>query len=456
MKKIALLPFYIKLYDDKVPQYHESMECFVTQAAETLRQLGFEVVTANLCRVKEEFSAAMTKFKAENCQAVVTLHAAYSPSLESIDVLCESDLPIVVFDSTPDQEFEFNFGGKLMTNHGIHGVQDMCNMLLQRGKTFLLRAGHYKAADFQKRLASAIDTACMAYIFTHGKVGSAGGIFDGMGDFRIPENVNLPAELLEFADDPSLAASDAEIEEEMALDRKKFVLEAELPEAVHRSTIAASLKLRKWIEKNQLTAFTVNFLECGKDMGLDVVPFLECSKAMTRKVGYAGEGDVLTALLCGTLLQCFPESTFTEMFCPDWTGNRILLSHMGEMNLNLMDQKPYLAERKWIYGDADDMAVATGCLRSGEGVLVNLAPGPGGSFSLITAKVRLTAQNDQDLTSMRGWFVPPGNMSVGEFLEAYSNLGGTHHLVLCYNADLAMLKDLAKLLNWKYCPIGSN
>ena len=51
---------------------------------------------------------------------------------------------------------------------------------------------------------------------------------------------------------------------------------------------------------------------------------------------------------------------------------------------------------------------------------------------------------------MRGWFAPPGNMPVAEFLEAYSRLGGTHHLVLSYNGDTRHLADLAHLMGWEF------
>ena len=42
---------------------------------------------------------------------------------------------------------------------------------------------------------------------------------------------------------------------------------------------------------------------------------------MARGIGYAGEGDLFTASLVSSLLSVFPETSFSEMFCPDWAGN---------------------------------------------------------------------------------------------------------------------------------------
>ena len=447
--KIGLLPLYIQLYEECAPAYHDPAQRTADAAAEALRKCGFEVESTALCHVKEEISAAVRNFEAAGCRVLVTLHAAYSPSLEAIDALAGTKLPIVVFDTTPDAEFGFDFGGKLMLNHGIHGVQDMCNMLLKRKKRFVIRAGHIGDAKFMARTKRAVLAAAAAYKMTHARVGSVGGVFPGMGDFQVPEGT-FGMTVVPYADDPERAPSAAEVEREMAADRRNFAVSPELTETVHRRTTECCLKLRKWIAAEKLDGCTVNFLGRPYELGLPAIPFLECSKAMARGIGYAGEGDVLTAAFCGALMTIFPRTTFSEMFCPDWNGNRIFLSHMGEVNLALTARKPFLAERVWKFGGDARVALATGCLQDGGAVLADLAPGPDGKFTLIAAEVTLTVQNDAALTDVRGWFAPPAGLTVAEFLEAYSRLGGTHHVVLSYDGDVEILADFAHLMNWDF------
>ena len=447
--KIGLLPLYIQLYEECAPAYHDPAQRAVDNAADALRKCGFEVESTSLCHVGPEIAAAVRSFETAGCQVLVTLHAAYSPSLEAIDALVKTDLPIVVFDTTPDAEFGFDFGNKLMLNHGIHGVQDMCNMLLKRKKSFLIRAGHIGDAEFMAGMKQAILSAAAAYRMTHARVGSVGGVFAGMGDFQVPEGT-FGMTVVPYADSPSFVPSADEVAAEMAADRRNFAVSPELPEEVHRRTTECGLKFRKWLAAEQLDSCTVNFLGKPCGLGFPSIPFLECSKAMSRGIGYAGEGDVLTAAFCGALMTVFPRTTFSEMFCPDWTGNRIFLSHMGEINLALMARKPYLAERKWKFGGDAAIALATGCLRSGNAVLADLAPGADGTFTLIAAEVALTEQNDPGLTDMRGWMTPPGNMPVADFLEEYSRLGGTHHLVLSYDGDMRVPADLSALMNWRF------
>ena len=105
---------------------------------------------------------------------------------------------------------------------------------------------------------------------------------------------------------------------------------------------------------------------------------------------------------------------------------------------------------KWIFSDCDDAAIAYGCLQSGSAMLVNLAPGGNGKYTLIAAPVEMTEDKDEALEEMRGWFVPQGNMDIAEFLEQYSRLGGTHHLVLSYEINVEILQQFAELMNWDF------
>ncbi len=97
-----------------------------------------------------------------------------------------------------------------------------------------------------------------------------------------------------------------------------------------------------------------------KAAGHVTVPFLEASKAMARGTGYAGEGDVLTALLVAAVAAGFPETTFTEMFCPDWENGTVFLSHMGEVNWRLLDGRGRLGEMDYGYSATDNPVRVTG------------------------------------------------------------------------------------------------
>jgi len=451
---VGLLPLYLELYDRAMPAVRPRVEAFYATIAAELRARGIEVVTSPVCRFAPEFAAAVRSFEQAAADAIVTLHLAYSPSLESANALSATRLPVIVLDITPAHSFgPDDDPAELMYNHGIHGVQDMCNLLLRRGKAFQIEAGHWQRSQVLDRVAGWARAARLATNMLTARVGRIGEPFHGMGDFAVPAEVLRatigvetvtcePATLRALLPEPGAP----EIESEMAADVAQFDTDGLGVEA-HRRTTLACLAVRRWIEREQLSAFTFNFLAITQASGLPTAPFLEASKAMARGVGYAGEGDVLTAALVGALASAHLDTTFAEIFCPDWAGGRIFLSHMGEVNLALAEKRR-LREMPFPWTDADNPVVAAGRLRAGKGVLVNLAPARYDAYRLLIAPVTMldVAGQDNMADMVHGWLRPAA--PIAEFLETFSRFGGTHHSALVYGDVADDVARFGKLMGW--------
>lgn len=451
--KIGLLPLYLKLYDDIMPEMRTKVEEFVNTIQIEFERREVEVLRGPVCCVKNEFKNVIKSFESQKVDAIITLHLAYSPSLESIEALSVTKIPLIVLDTTPEYDFGENIGPEeIMYNHGIHGVQDMCNLLLRNSKDFFIEAGHWKESDIMDRVIGKIKAAAMARSISNIRVGTIGGAFKGMGDFFV-----LPELLKETIGIETIEASveditrflplqgDVEVEKELRLDRKNFKIDKQTGRA-HLESIRIGLAVKKWIEKENLGAFTMNFSAIDKDSGFPTLPFLEASKAMARGIGYAGEGDVITAGLVGALLSIYPETSFVEMFCPDWKGGRIFLSHMGEVNASLISGEPKIIEKDLPFIDVGNPVMAAGQLKSGKAIFINLAPGKD-KYTLILSSVEvLEVKNDRMADTINGWFTPP--FAIEDYLAEFSRAGGTHHSVLTYNQEIGVIKDFGKIMGW--------
>jgi len=458
--KIGLLPLYVKLYDDYWPELRERVDAFYRTIAGELENRGIQVVRSPLCAVKPEFAAAVQAFEREEADAIVTLHLAYSPSLESVDALAATGLPLIVLDTTPTYDFGMaQHPDEIMYNHGIHGVQDMCNLLLRNGKRFQIEAGHWAESDVLDRVVDGVKAARLARLLLGSRVGVIGRPFPGMGDFQVPTDElrsligieTVAWDLLDAqAADP---IPDEWIEREITDDARRFNADG-VDRDMLRQSIRSDLMVRRWIERNGLSAFTVNFLDVGRGSGLPSMPFLEASKAMARGVGYAGEGDVLTAALMGALMSVYPDSSFTEMFCPDWKHNRIFLSHMGEMNVRVAADRPVLKEKAFPFADTDTPVAAYGRFIGGQAVYVNLAPGRHGTYTFILTPIEMCELDDEDrmTDAIRGWFRPP--VPIDRFLADYSRLGGTHHGIVVYGDAMKVLEKFGETMEWRTVVIG--
>ena len=454
--KIGLMPLYLELYDQVLDSDESiAIKAFAGLIKNEYEGRDVEVILADACRTAEESGNAVKQFEDSGVDAVVTLHLAYSPSLASVDVLAKMVLPLILLDTTPDYDFGFEqTSDRILFNHGIHGVQDLCNMLIRRNKKFSLEVGHWKESDVIDRTVSFVKGCRAAKELKQARVGIIGEPFKGMGDFAVPFDVLkreigievVSASSEDIAELMPLADS-GEVQKEKAKDLAAYTCN-DLPDELLITSEMAGLGARRWIEKEQLTAFTMNFGDIIGAPGLPVVPFLEASKAMARGVGYGGEGDVLTAAFCGAMAKVVPETTFTEMFCPDWNGEKIFMSHMGEVNIELTAQTPVLEKRAYPFSAAGEPILAAGCLKPGSAWLLNVAPGADDTFSLIAVPVEVCdgGGNEKIDGGIRGWIRP--EMPIADFLKNYSLVGGTHHCVLCYGIDEQLVRAFSQAMGW--------
>ena len=455
--KVGYLPLYIQLYDDSDPHYRDPMVSYMAKLTNMIESHGIELVQADqVCRTKPEFEAAVKKFNDAGVVAVITQHLAYSPSLESIDALLSLEMPIIVFDTTMDCSFldrADHYNGST-ANHGIHGVQDMCSMLKRYEKPYYLCVGHADNSDVVEEVVGMCRAAMACNAFRTVRVGSAGGSFHGMGDFlvsdeRMEKDLGVQVKYMtpQLIQEYLAQVTESQIDDEIKKDQEKYDVEVTF-QAEYRGATKVGLAMRKWMEDEKLTAFTMNFLAMDK-IGVPKVPFPECCKVMERGMGYAGEGDVLTASLMRALLQVYPNTAFTEMFSPDWEKDVIYLSHMGESNPNLAQWKPLLTDMPFQWNSCGNTVGMYTCFRPGKAVWVNLAPMKD-HFKLILSQGELL---DMDLRNSiyrkttQGWYKP--NKPVKQFLKEFSMIGGTHHSVLVYDVDIRELEAFGQMMGFE-------
>lgn len=451
---IGLLPLYLELYDRVFPDMRSAFSPFLAELENGLQRKGLTVRRANICCTRDVVAAAVRTLETANVDIVMVVHLAYSPSLESVDALQDTRLPLLLLDTTMDEAFGADtHPDRISYNHGIHGVQDLASVLLRRGRAFNVVAGHCKTPALIDQAAAHARAAAAANALRRMRVLRIGESFKGMGDFYVDTPVlreKLGIEVLQSDTKPIEKAAgdlaDKEIDLEIQSDRRNFLVRA--PEDVHRRSVQAGLALRNVTMAAGCGACSFNFLAFDSNEGpLATPPFLGASKMMAEGFGYAGEGDVLTAALVGALNKSYVVN-FTEMFCPDWKGNSIFLSHMGEFNPECAEGEVEIVEKDFPFTGALNPAILVGAMKRGPAMLVNLAPGPNDSFRLIAAPIDVLADTARpDMRKIvRGWFRTEAN--VASFLEWYSSSGGTHHCALVHGAPLDSIVDFAS-----YCGI---
>lgn len=435
--RVALLPMYLALYDEIAPDTRAVFSPFLDSVMKGLAAQGLEVRQAPICCVRAEFEQAVQQFEADDVDLLVTLHLAYSPSLESAPVLAASPLPLLLLDTTMDYDFgqgvEFE---RRMYNHGVHGVQDLAAVLRRMNRRYHIVAGHIDHSPVLERAGAIARGAAAAKALKQMRALRLGPPFPGMHDFVVPEDtlkevlgIEVVQEDLNALAEAVRTVDDAAVEAECRADAEAFAVDC--PPEVHARSQRVGLGLRKLLEEGGYGAFSMLFrIFNSGEPPIDTLPFLEASKAMARGIGYAGEGDVLTASLTGALARNFGRTSFVEVFCADWKGGSLYLSHMGEFSPSVAGDRPRVIENEYRLSEARNPAVVLCAVQEGPATLVNLSPGPDDTFRLITAPVEVLpdAETESMRQGVRAWLKP--QLPIETFLEQYSIAGGTHHSVL--------------------------
>lgn len=456
----GLLLLFPELYDKNNSEQKNAFGGFVDEIVNEFSQFGIQIIKSPICMRKQEIEEAIHNFNDNNACAIVLLFLAYHPSLESAEPLTQSGLPLVILDTTMSYSFGPDTDPAMISYcHGIHGVQDLCCVLRRMGKKYMLEAGHYVQSDVISRVSDCIRACYMSESFKKSRVGIIGKPFKGMGDFQMPFDKmekQLGIKTIPLLKDRAASLLNSfgpeEIKEQVKHESAIFTIEDNMDERLIELAALQKLALSKWVEQDSLDALTFNFLDFNNDTGLPVIPFTAVSELMGEGIGYAGEGDVLTAALVASVMKVYPDASFVEMFCPDWKGQKIFLSHMGEANHKLLSE-PVIKKTTVRYTPHCNNGVIpgiSGTFIGGDAVLVNLSPGPEGEFLLILAPCRVVQpakEEDRFIKNIRGWMET--SLPVESFLKEYSLLGGTHHSCLCYGADLNILKMFGEAAGWK-------
>ncbi|MDZ7837485.1 MAG: hypothetical protein U5N58_05805 [Actinomycetota bacterium] len=157
----------------------------------------------------------------------------------------------------------------LMMNHGIHGVQDLCNLLKRNNKRYFLVTGFWDKPEVFNRVIRKINSAYVAGRMRRSIVGSIGGYFEGMGDFIVDDNdienfIGTKIIRTKLRDIVELVPGDNDmaVKRELETDFRIFLNTMILEETVFTlNSIKIGLAVRKWIETDSLTGSTDEFFQ---------------------------------------------------------------------------------------------------------------------------------------------------------------------------------------------------
>ena len=462
--KIGLLALTLELYETLLPDLRGSREAWLRRAVIPALLREADVRFSRAVFRREDVEAAVAEFEAARVDALLVILATYSPSQLALPALQRTRLPILIWNTqelwTVDQTFTL---ANMVDNHGVHGTQDLANVLTRSGVPF-----HYVTSPDNdpaglQELGDFFAAAAAVTRLRSARIGSLGYPFPGMGDFAV-DTTRMAATLgcawtnltVEEYIKRSAAASDAEVARLVAEYRQSYNVALDLTDADLSLTARAELALRGMIAEHRLNALTYQFMAFGEDERTQTLPFVAASRLMAEGIGFGGEGDLIAAVATAFFNWLKPPASFSEIFTIDFAGESLFLSHMGEANTAMarQDRKiPLVGRPAPITRTRGRQLALVTSFEPGPATIAALTCGPNGKWRLIAAAATL-----EDYGPLPGFCVPhsklkPSSGNVRQFLTAYANAGGPHHnAVFCGDAR-PRLRFAAGLLGADYCEV---
>jgi len=448
--KISLIPLMLKQYQDWLPELAPNQEPFIKSAMDLLGRFGV-VKGHRICVTRDEVDAAVANAEAECSDIIVILFAAYAPSLMSFPALTRTRLPILILNSTPGEEFGDDFQVKdYLENHGIHGVQDLANVLNRAGKSHWIASGHLSDAKLCAQVEDYIALARVKSAWEKIRVGRLGSVIQDMGDLAVDITMMLNSgpHVIDIAPGEFLKACKAVSPEEIKALVEIYRSEYETDNAgeeVLAATAEAEAALRKIITDNKLDAIAFSFM-IFEHLHDQVMPFVGISRLMSEGIGYGGEADIIAAASVRLLNQLIGCAGFTEMFCPDWKHDQILMSHMGEMNPSFARNKPKMIAKPSLIGGNGSTGVLLFDIEPGPATLASLTIGADSKLCWVIAEGEI-----EDTIPFKGLDAPhyifEPDIALPDFLTAYSQASGSHHMVICKGRVTEKIAAFAQMID---------
>jgi L-arabinose isomerase len=449
--RVGIMPLYLGLYEEISPGSHETYRPYIDAIVGEIEAAGVICVRCGAVFTDEHVRHAARMFERERIEALIVLHLSYSPSLLVADYLENLDLPLLVVDSTPDATLQGNEPDYLRRNQGIHGAMDLTSVLVSRGRSFAIASGH-RSGRLPGRLREEVDAIRAACMFRKQTIGITGEPFIGMGDFAVDFGIlasryDIHVKQIEVARivEASNGLPSARVREIVAKDRERFDT-SEITAEDHERAVRDALALSDIIDSEGMTGYSMHFGHIGESMP---TPFYGCSMLISRGIGYGGEGDVLTASLGAPLNEISEAAKFDEFFSPDWTEQRIIMSHMGETDLRFArrDIRPKLVNREGFMNPHRSVILRFEA-EPGEATFVNVSPTRDGRLRLVAGLLDIVQTGTIDAIIPPHYQVDP-RQPVGVFLERYARAGGGHHLHIARGNIMSRLASFAHHLDIK-------
>jgi L-arabinose isomerase len=459
--RAGIVPLMADLYRRLIPDLSGRIDEFMGSVVSDLSDDSLEVVAGPVSCTEAEIRQTCRELSEQGVDLLVIAHTSYCASGQIAPAILETDLPILLWPAQPMMKLvgaEYDHP-TVAINHGVHGTQDLANVLRRRKRPFGLLHGYHQQPGFKDAFVDWTRAGRAVRAMKTSNPVMLGGHFDSMLDLQIDDEPFLKrlgvcgrdAGLEEFIEGAN-GVSDSDIQIKIDEYRGLFVIGDNVNDALLQKTARHELALRKLLSKYQSRAVGINFQSLCNDTRIGDGLHVAAGMLMADGFGYGGEGDWVTAMMNHGLESATGRTSFSEIFSVGYEDNRLVLRHWGEGNFNLARSRPAIKYSKFADVNTAEFAVVDFEFQPGQATLVNINVTPDGNGQLLTMTGEIAAESLSAVSGPRAIF-KPDVADVRELLTTYDYHGGSHHSTLVMGDVRNVVDNIARLTGWSHVRI---
>jgi len=416
-----------------------------------------EVVAPDLVDTVEKSGRAGELFRQEQVDAVLVFPVGYTVSMNMVPAVKDLNVPIRILNAHEDRSYDYASADTATYLHheGVCCIPEYSGALVNLGKKFKVRTGHFGDDRLWRELQADFDGAAAARFFKNMNVGLIGQVYTHMSDMPIDEHRLLRAtgrmlvrpEVEEF-ENAYRRVTEAQLEDMYRQFREMYdVDETVTNEHLHFSAQVA-VAFDEIITKHDIYAF--GFYWWG-ERELITQLRAQAGLAVSRlaALGRPGvtEGDVKSAMAMKILDLLGGGGMFVEFFAMDFDEDFLLMGHDGPSNVSMANGRPRLMHLDVHHGKSGHGLGIDFDMKLGPVTLLNLTQfDAGDTFKLIYSI---------------GEVVPGPILNIGnpnarvrvsrpihEFMDAWCQAGPSHHIALGIGDHSAALETFAEAMGF--------
>jgi L-arabinose isomerase len=459
--RIGLLGIMQELYDDDIPDITEHQEKYARNVCEQLSDVA-DWDFPRAARNREDIEEILEEFNHKNLDGVMIVMLTYGPAMRTVRALQKNNLPLLLANIQPVPEVTTDWNMDDLTyNQGIHGAQDMANIMLRTtGDNFEVISADWNSDEFEEFVADWASAAQAASSLKQMKIASIGKMH-GMGDTLSDEAAftriigpEVNREYIGQVFRNMETISKDEVEKQMAVERDRFDVDDDMPAKNFRYAVRMYLGFKKFLEDGGYHGFSAHFDTFKGDGRFEQINMLAASNLMAEGYGYAAEGDTNTASMVAAGHILDNDAHFTEMYAMDFKRKSMLMSHMGEGNWEVArkDEPVRLANRELGIGDLSNPPTTVFRVEPGPATIVSLVHLVGEEFRLVVAQGEVLDSEKYPTIEMPYFHFKPDS-GLRTCNDAWLKAGGTHHQTLLRGNQKRKWEMLCKMLDIEYVEV---